>query len=498
MKEVKNEMKDKKSRGSRKKKILRMKTAGMILAAIQLFITILFIREVWLLNVLSMVIVGVICVVLLGLEILCFIMMEKYPKKRAVVFRIISIILSVIMAVAIFYSWKTRNALSKVASNNVDITSVSAYVKKDDPAKTMEDAKGYEFGILQEMDRKNTDKAVKKAEEKLGSKLKTHEYKTLTELADGIRNGKVKAMMINDGYLSLYSDFEGYEGFSGEVRKISQYKIKNKIDNVENADITKPFVIYISGIDTYVKVGKVSRSDVNILAAVNPKTGQMLLVNTPRDYYVPLSISKGVKDKLTHSGIYGIECSRDTLGLLYDEKVNHYFRLNFSGFEGMIDALDGVDVESDVAFSSFGYDFKVGTNHLNGKQALAFARERHSFASGDNQRGKNQMKVIEAVVRKIQSPSILKNYIGVMDNLNGTFETDLSYAQLTDLVKNQTKNGTKWNINSYSVTGTGAKSSTTYSMPGQSVYVMNPDKDMVKKGADLIDQVMSGKTPVVQ
>ena len=495
-------MMDKKSKRSIKKnsknKIIRMKKAGITLAAIQLFITIIFIREVVLLNVLSIGIAVGIGVALLGLEIVCFLMMEKYPKRRSFVFRIISIVLSIIMAVAVFYSWRTRNALSKVASNNVDITSVSAYVKKDDPATSMEDAKGYEFGILQGMDRKNTDKAVKQAEEALGSKLKTHEYKSLTELADGITTGKIKALMINDGYLSLYSDLEGYEGFPKEIKKISQYKIKNVIKKTESADITKPFVMYISGIDTYGKVGTVSRSDVNILATVNPQSGQMLLINTPRDYYVPLSISKGVKDKLTHSGIYGIECSRDTLGMLYDEKVNHYFRLNFSGFQGMIDALDGVDVESDVAFSSFGYDFKVGTNHLNGKQALAFARERHAFASGDNQRGKNQMKVIDAVVRKVQSPSILKNYLGVLDNLNGTFETDLSYDQLTDLVKNQTKNGTKWNVSSYSVTGTGAKSSNTYSMPGQNVYVMNPDKDMVKKGADLIDSVMSGKTPVIE
>ncbi len=481
-----------------KKKIIQMKKAVITLAAIQLFITIIFIREVLLLNVLSIDIVVGIGVALLGLEIVCFLMMENYPKRRSVVFRIISIILSIIMAVAVFYSWRTRNALSKVASNNVDITSVSAYVKKDDPASSMEDAKGYEFGILQGMDRKNTDKTVKQAEEALGSKLKTHEYKSLTELADGIKTGKIKALIINDGYLSLYSDFEGYEGFPKEIKKISQYKIKSVIKKTENADITKPFVMYISGIDTYGKVNTVSRSDVNILATVNPKSGQMLLINTPRDYYVPLSISKGVKDKLTHSGIYGIECSRDTLGMLYDEKVNHYFRLNFSGFQGMIDALDGVDVESDVAFSSFGYNFKVGTNHLNGKQALAFARERHAFASGDNQRGKNQMKVIDAVVRKVQSPSILKNYLGVLDNLNGTFETDLSYNQLTDLVKNQTKNGTKWNVSSYSVTGAGAKSSNTYSMPGQSVYVMNPDKEMVKKGADLIDSVMSGKTPVIE
>jgi LCP family protein required for cell wall assembly len=490
-------MKDKKTIRTGKK-IRRMKSAGMIMAAIQLFVTVCFVREVYMLNVVGIKTVAVIAAVLLALEILCFVMMEKYPKKKAIVFWIISIIMSVILSLGIFYSWKTRTALSKVAANNVDVTSVSVYVGKDDPAKAISDTSSYKYGILQDMDRKNTDKAVKKTEKEIGTGLKTKEYKSITELADAMRNGEIKAIIVNDGYLSLYSDFKGYEKFPEEIRKLSQYKIENKITSAENADITKPFVMYISGIDTYGKVGNVSRSDVNILAAVNPQTGQMLLVNTPRDYYVPLSISKGVKDKLTHSGIYGIECSRDTLGMLYDEQVNHYFRLNFSGFEGMVDVLDGIDVESDVAFSSFGYSFKVGTNHLNGKQALAFARERHSFASGDNQRGKNQMKVIEAVVKKVQSPAILKNYLGVLDNLNGTFETDLSYDQLTDLVKNQTKNGTKWNVSSYSVTGTGGRSSNTYSMPGQSVYVMNPDKDMVKKGADLIDQVMSGQTPVVQ
>lgn len=164
------------------------------------------------------------------------------------------------------------------------------------------------------------------------------------------------------------------------------------------------------------------------------------MISTPRDYYVPLSISNGVPDKLTHAGIYGINVCMDTLNMLYDTDINYYFRLNFAGFVQIIDALGGITVDSDYDFTtqnSSGYHFTKGPNQVNGDQALAFCRERYAFSAGDRQRGKDQMKVIQGVINKATSPDILKNYLSLLDSLSGCFETNIPYDVITSLVKQQ-------------------------------------------------------------
>ena len=178
----------------------------------------------------------------------------------------------------------------------------------------------------------------------------------------------------------------------------------------------EPFVVYLSGVDTRGELTENARSDVNILAVVNPVTKRVALVNTPRDYYVDLAGTDS-KDKLTHAGLYGVETSMETLGNLYGIEVDHYVRINFAGFMDIVDALGGVDVYSDYTFTSVGSpgyydptDFVEGWNHLDGPAALAFARERHAFATGDIQRGINQMKVINAMLEKIKSPALLTSY----------------------------------------------------------------------------------------
>ena len=250
--------------------------------------------------------------------------------------------------------------------------------------------------------------------------------------------------------------------------------------------------MYISGIDTYGSTSKRSRSDVNILAVVNANTKKILLVSTPRDYYVPLSISNGVKDKLTHAGIYGIQCSQDTLGMLYGINVDYYFRLNFSGFQKIIDALGGITVNSDYTFDVDSFHYVKGDNYLNGEQALAFARERHAFATGDRQRGEDQMKVIKAVFNKATSSAVLANYTDLLASLEGTFETSMSYDTLAKLVRQQLDQGTGWDIETYSVNGSG-QSSYTYSISNMKVYVMLPDQSTVDTAKEKIQAVLDGE-----
>ena len=272
------------------------------------------------------------------------------------------------------------------------------------------------------------------------------------------------------------------------------------LTGAEANKITKePFVIYLSGVDTRGELTENARSDVNILAAVNPVTKRVALVNTPRDYYVDLAGTSS-KDKLTHAGLYGVETSMETLGNLYGVNVDHYIRINFAGFISIIDALGGVDVYSDQAFTSVGspgyYDpttFVEGWNHLDGKSALAFARERHAFASGDIQRGINQMKVIDAMMNKIKSPTVLMSFSKLMDAVSDCFVTSLSQEQISALVRMQLASLSDWDIQSYAVTGTSGKSSQCYSAKGQSLYVMKPDENSVNEAKALIAAVLGGE-----
>ena len=275
------------------------------------------------------------------------------------------------------------------------------------------------------------------------------------------------------------------------------------LTGAEANQITKePFVVYLSGVDNRGELTEKARSDVNILAVVNPKTKRVALVNTPRDYYVDLAGTDS-KDKLTHAGLYGVETSMATLGNLYGVNVEHYIRINFAGFINIIDAIGGVDVYSDQAFTSVGspgfYDpttFAEGWNHLDGKSALAFARERHAFASGDIQRGINQMKVIDAMVNKLKSPALLMGFSKLMDAAADCFVTSLSQDQITALVRMQLSDLASWDIQSCSVTGTSGKSSKCYSAKGQSLYVMKPDETSVNEAKALIASVLDGEGSV--
>jgi LCP family protein required for cell wall assembly len=264
------------------------------------------------------------------------------------------------------------------------------------------------------------------------------------------------------------------------------------------AIVTEPFVVYLSGVDTRGELTENARSDVNILAVVNPTTKQIALINTPRDYYVPLAGTDS-KDKLTHAGLYGVETSMQTLADLYGVEVDYYLRINFAGFMSIVDAVGGVDVYSDYTFTSVGSpgyydptDFVEGWNHLDGQAALAFARERHAFASGDVQRGINQMKVIQAMVDKLKSPTLLLSYSKLMNAVSDCFVTNLSSEQISALVKMQLSSGADWQIESFTATGASAYSTKCYSAKGQKLYVMTPDDASVAEGKALIDAVWNG------
>lgn len=416
---------------------------------------------------------------------------------------VLAVIMIAILAFGGFYINKTRSAISNISGETTEVTQMAVYVKSDDAADSVEATAGYTYGILSSLDRENTDGAVAHLNSQFGTEVQTKEYAGLTELADGILNGEVNAMLLNSGYLSVYEDMDGYTDFSTKIKEVGTVEVESTIQSAEESTPVEPittanggkvYTIYLSGIDTRGEMTAKSRSDVNIIATVNTDTHEILLVSTPRDYFVPLSISGGAPDKLTHAGIYGIDVCMDTLGMLYDIDINYYFRINFGGFVKVIDALGGITVNSDYDFDSkniLGYHFNKGENYLNGEQALIFARERYAFQEGDRQRGKNQMEVIRGVVKKALSPEILTSYSSILSSLDGCFGTNITYEEIAQVLQQQLTNGGDWTIVSYSVNGTGATEK-PYSM-SQKAYVMVPDYNTVDKAKSLMEKVRNGE-----
>lgn len=406
-----------------------------------------------------------------------------------------------LFAVGSIYLYQTQSALKKISGIQTEISRVSVYVSQEDGAASLSDTSGYTFGILSTLDRENTDTVLERINGQLGTSVATVEYEGLTQLADGLNSRQVQAVVLNEAYLDLYEDFDGYTEFPSGLRALTTETVETQVldsqtDTQQTLSENPVLNIYISGSDTRNStLPAKSRSDVNILASINTQTRQVLLLSTPRDYYVPLSISNGAPDKLTHAGIYGVQVSMDTLSMLYEVPVDYYFRVNFNGFVDIIDALGGIDVYSDYTFDSknvAGYHFNEGWNTVNGEQALAFCRERYAFSSGDRQRGKNQMAVIQGVLNKATSPAILTSYTSVLESAAGCMETNVPYDLIAEIVRDQLASGGTWNVVSYSVDGTG-DSQVPYSM-SSSVYVMIPDQSTVDQAKSLLAQVAQGQT----
>lgn len=399
----------------------------------------------------------------------------------------LTILVVIACALAGAYLWRTVHTVKTISGTSSEQTRITTYVLQDSTVQSVEDLAGKNLGILSALDRTNTDTALEQMESEYGITLSTKEYDSLTELADGLNQNEVDAILLNEAYLDLYDETSGYETFPESLRAVLTQQIEHEVgaEQEQSAELSDPIInILISGSDTRSNViDQRGRSDVNIIASVNTQTHQILLISTPRDYFVPLDVGvEDAYDKLTHAGIYGMDVLMRTLENLYGIDLDYYFRLNFVGFEQVIDALGGVDVYSAYEFDSGDYHYQQGTNTLNGAQALAFVRNRYAFADGDRQRGKNQMAVVEGVLKKATSPSVLSNYLSILDSIQSCVDTNVPYDVISALVRQQLKGGATWSVESFSVNGSDSHS-TTYSM-NQDLYVMIPDEATVQEAKE--------------
>lgn len=497
------------------KKSKKWKIAAGIILVIQALISIVSVGIVVWFNLLPLkylVLIGLILIWLLTLVYYFFysgvrkkkgkkLTAQKKKRKLYIKRSIGGVISAITMALCIVASsmvWQAGNALANIADNVVVTDTVSVYALADNPAESVADIKDGVFAITQNYDYEHTKTTLDKIKENLGQDVHTQNYDTVFDMVDALYAGNVDAMILNVAYVDVIRDQKGYEDFSDRTKTLYDHEVKTSVAQENTQDtryITKdPFIIYISGSDTRNLKLATSRSDVNILAVVNPASKQVLLLNTPRDYYVETTVSGGMRDKLTHCGIYGIDCSMGTLTNLYEENVDYYVQINFNGFETLIDAIGGITVEAEKSFrtSEGGYYISQGTNQLSGAVALSYVRERKSFADGDNARGRHQMQAIEAIIKKVSSgTTVLNNYSAILSSMEGMFATNMSSSEISALVRMQLTDMASWNVKSFAVTGTGS-SQKTYSMPTKRSYVMIPDESQIDYARKLVDKVIDG------
>ena len=306
-------------------------------------------------------------------------------------------------------------------------------------------------------------------------------------------SGEAKAIVLNSVFENIIE--AEYPDYASTVKKIYTKKMTKEVETPKNVK-GDSFNVYISGIDTYGPISSVSRSDVNIIMTVNRETKKILLTTTPRDSYVPIADGgNNQKDKLTHAGIYGVDASIHTLENLYGIDLNYYARLNFTSFLKLIDLLGGVDVHNDQDFTSLHgkFHFPVGNVHLDSEQALGFVRERYSLADGDRDRGRNQQKVIVAILQKLTSTEALKNYDSIIKGLQDSVQTNMPLETMMNLVNAQLESGGTYKINSQDLKGTGRMDLPSYAMPESNLYMMEISDSSLESVKAAINDVMEGK-----
>lgn len=414
--------------------------------------------------------------------------------KRHKTYKLTIISLIIILFVSGIYIYVTNYALATISflgdvfKEAKETDEYYLIVRKDSSYAKIEDIKDKNVHFFQVVDDVKSE-VTKKV------RITLVNQENLLDLGNKLLDKNVDVILTSATQYSMLGD--EIKNFRESTKIL--YTIKHEVQTNTKAEETGSkysvksgkFNVYISGIDTSGSISNVARSDANILMTINTDTHEALLTSIPRDYYVTLH-SYGAKDKLTHSGIYGINETVKTVEDLLDTDINYYVRVNFTTVIKLVDKLGGIDVYSDYSFTTSDklYTFKKGYNHMNGEEALRFSRERYAFAGGDNQRVKNQQHVIEAVMKKVlNSTTLLTKYTDILDSLKGSFQTNIAQDDISSLVKDQINNMSSWTIKSNSLTGTGASSS-TYSMGSTKLYVMVPNSTSVTSAKEKIDEVL--------
>lgn len=420
----------------------------------------------------------------------------RLKKGGRIFIETISILLSIILFLGAFYLSRGADTIANISGASKKTYTMSVVVMNDSSYERIEDLENQLIGINTNQDTDKQNATMEELKETLSSNVRFSILNDNTSLVNNLYDGWVQAIVVNEAYRSILEVEK--ENFSDDTRVIWSYEIAEDMVDVRKSVnvVNTPFTVYVSGIDTYGPISTVSRTDVNMLVTVNPNTKQIVLTSIPRDAWVELDNMKAY-DKLTHSGIAGIENSINTIENFMGVEINYYARVNFSSVVAVVDALGGIDVYSDMAIGNY---IQEGLNHLNGNGALSFARERHAYdfmyedsERGDQRRVENQQAVIEAIIKKMISPAMITHYNEVLSAVEGMFETNLSASEINDLIAMQIDDMAAWDFKHLKVTGQYEYRYGGAYMPDWHLVYYIPDQSSVNTCKETIDTVLDNK-----
>lgn len=441
--------------------------------------------------------------IVLGVSALLLIVSLLFILKKRLL-RLNCIWLVILIIGSAFALSRINSALSFVKKINVNASydefQMNVAVPADSPLNDVKDIP--EIGAPLTVDKESVEKVKEEIVRDYNPDMKFTDCQSYVEGYNQLMEGKFPSLLINGAYIELIK--QQHKDFDQKVRIIKTFTIRQekKAEEIKKEEAPKPvadeaFNVYFSGIDTYGSVSAVSRSDVNVILTINPKTHKILMTTTPRDAYVQIPDGgNNGWDKLTHAGIYGVEASMHTLENLYDTKIPYYARLNFSSFLKVIDAIGGIDVYNDQDFVSLHgkFHFPVGEIHMDSQMALGFVRERYSLRGGDHDRGKNHEKVLTAIIKKMTQPANLANFPNILSSLEDTVQTNMPIETIMNLVNAQLDSGKPYEISSVALTGHGSTGKLpSYAMPGYKLYMMEVDQDSLNTIKAQIKDVLDGK-----
>ena len=418
-----------------------------------------------------------------------FLISNRKAKKFTLIMLLLSIVASSLALVGVHQFVSLANHLN--ATSNYSSYSISVAVLEDSEIGNVSQLSSVTAPT--KTDSENIKKLLDDIKTSQNKDLKVEDSSSYLAAYKSLLAGETKAIVLNSVFENLIE--QEYPDHAKKIKKIYTKELTKTVEAPKSSQ-NKAFNIYISGIDTYGPIGSVSRSDVNIIMTVNQETKKILLTTTPRDAYVPIADGgNNQNDKLTHAGIYGVDASIHTLENLYGIDLNYYARLNFTSFLKLIDLLGGVDVYNDQEFTSLHgkYHFPVGNVHLDSEQALGFVRERYSLSNGDGDRGRNQQKVISAIIQKLTSTEALKNFDGIMQSLQDSVQTNMPPETMVSLVNAQLASGGKYTVITRDLKGTGRMDLPSYAMPDSSLYMLEVDPNSLEALKTEIKDIMEGK-----
>lgn len=424
-------------------KFIKFITSKYLILAVQLFATALFTYLIFQLDLVPLKYLIPATGALGLLIIIFFFIMRSGQKKinqglkskRSIVTKIISLLMSILLMFASSYVVRGNDFINTVTKATTQKYLVSVITMKNNSATKLSDLDGKKFGVSYQHDTTTITKAIADMENDLGEQEDMVKYDDYSGLADALYKGEVDAIIVGQEYKSMLE--ANHDSFDDETKIIKSYEYESKLSvTTKQTNVTEnPFTIYVTGIDTYGSVSTVARSDVNLIVTVNPKTKQILMTSIPRDCEIQLH-KNGKMDKLTHTGIYGTSETISTIEDFLDVEINYFARTNFSGMTNIVDALGGVTIDSDYKFTTLhgNYNIVKGENQMDGDKALCFVRERYSLPNGDFDRGKNQQKLLKAMLEKAMSPKIITNFNNILTAIEGSFETDMSSKEIKSLL----------------------------------------------------------------